>query len=206
MNLIKPFALKVLDGDTLDCILPCTPFTEVLVNRRLRLHGIDTPEKNTDAGKFIIEWLTCWLSIHTDIVRVQFVTADKFSGRFVGQVWVPYTNLESTTEVRSVTLSSILILKGMAKSFTGKEAKTPWTIQELRNAERAARGTPVRIGTPSVQRMNSEQHWITCGQQTEPNFSRELLCCPPENQTEALQSGCSFKVPSEYFDVRRIDI
>jgi endonuclease YncB( thermonuclease family) len=163
MNLIKPFALKVLDGDTLDCILPCTPFTEVLVNRRLRLHGIDTPEKNTDAGKFIIEWLTTWLAMHSDTIRVQYVTADKFSGRFVGQVWVPYTNLESPTEVRSVTLSSILVSNSMARPFTGKEAKTRWTVPELRNAEQAARGTPVRIGTPFSQRMNSEQHWITCG-------------------------------------------
>ena len=163
MNLIKPFALKVLDGDTLDCILPCTPFTEVLVNRRLRLHGIDTPEKNTDAGKAIIQWLTSWLAMHSDVVRVQFVSHDKFSGRFVGQVWVPYTNLESPTEVRSVTLSSILILNGMAKPFTGKEPKSFWTEQELSNAEKAARGTPVRVGTPSSQRMNSEQHWITCG-------------------------------------------
>jgi endonuclease YncB( thermonuclease family) len=190
MNLIKPFALKVLDGDTLDCILPCTPFTEVLVNRRLRLYGIDTPEKNTDAGKFIIEWLTWWLSIHNDVVRVQYITADKFSGRFVGQVWVPYTNLESPTEVRSVTLSSLLISNGMAKSFTGKEAKIPWTQQELRNAERAARSTPVRIGTPSSQRMSSEQHWITCSRQTEevsfsrPTFHQEWLWypCPPVDE------------------------
>lgn len=161
--LYKPYFLKVLDGDTLDCILPCTPFTEVLVNRRLRLHGIDTPEKNTDAGKFIIEWLTTWLAMHSDVVRVQFVTTDKFSGRFVGQVWVPYTNLESPTEVRSVTLSSILVSNSMAKPFTGKETKIPWTHQELRNAEQAARCTPVRVGTPFSQRMGSEQHWITCG-------------------------------------------
>lgn len=205
MNLIKPFALKVLDGDTFDCILPCTPFTEVLVNRRLRLHGIDTPEKNTDAGKFIIEWLTRWLIIHSDVVRVQYVTADKFSGRFVGNICVPYPNIAGPDRFNSSDLSSILISNGMAKPFTGKEAKTPWTQQELRNAERAARDTPVRIGIPSAQRMNSEQHWITCSQQTEPNFPRELLCCPPENQTEALQSGYSFEVPSEYFNVKRID-
>lgn len=124
-----PFALSVIDGDTFDCILPTEPFPGMFVQKHLRLYGIDTPEKNTEAGKIVMSFVKQWIEEKPQNLRIQYLTKDKFDGRFVGQLFrqVVYKNGMSSQE----SLTSYLLDKKMAKLFSGQTAKTPWTKEEL---------------------------------------------------------------------------
>ncbi len=124
-----PFALSVIDGDTLDCILPTEPFPGMFVQKHLRIYGIDTPEKNTEAGKIVMSFVKQWIEEKPQNLRIQYLTKDKFDGRFVGQIFrqVVYKNGMSSQE----SLTSYLLDKKMAKLFSGQTAKTPWTKEEL---------------------------------------------------------------------------
>lgn len=128
-RLYRPFALSVIDGDTLNCILPTDPFPGMFVQKHLRLYGIDTPEKNTQAGQIVMSFVKQWIEEHTRTLRIQYIKPDKFNGRFVGQVLrlVKYDNGQNSSEC----LAGYLLDKKMAKPFSGQEAKTPWTKEEL---------------------------------------------------------------------------
>lgn len=158
MTFYKPFALRVIDGDTLNCILRCNPFNELLVERHLRLYGIDTPEKNTPAGRAVMKWVTRWLELHYDYLQIEYIEPDKFSGRFVGKLWCMLDNKKSEFD-----LSNLLLQGYMAKSFTGKTAKSPWTPIELQIAERAGNTTPTRVNDLPVSFVPSEvlEPWVT---------------------------------------------
>lgn len=158
MTLYKPFALQVIDGDTLNCMLRCDPFNELLIERHLRLHGIDTPEKNTAAGKAVMKWVTKWLELNYNYLRIEFIEPDKFAGRFVGKLWCVSGNKKSQFD-----LSNLLLQNYMAKSFTGKIAKSPWTDLEFQVAEKAASTTPVRVSDIPVlfEPMSDVEPWIT---------------------------------------------
>lgn len=124
-----PFALSVIDGDTFDCILPTEPFPGMFVQKHLRLYGIDTPEKNTEAGKIVMSFVKQWIEEKPQNLRIQYLTKDKFDGRFVGRLFrqVVYKNGMSSQE----PLTEYLLDKKMAKPFSGITAKTPWTKEEL---------------------------------------------------------------------------
>lgn len=158
MTLYKPFALQVVDGDTLNCILRCDPFNELLVERRLRLYGIDTPEKNTEAGRSVMKWVTRWMELNYNYLQIEFIEPDKFAGRFVGKVWCVSGSKKSQFD-----LSNLLLQNYLAKSFTGKIAKSPWTDLELQVAEKAASTTPVRVSDIPVlfEPLEDVEPWVT---------------------------------------------
>lgn len=158
MTLYKPFALQVIDGDTLNCIIRCNPFNELLIERHLRLYGIDTPEKNTSAGRAVMKWVTKWLELNYNYLQVEFIEPDKFAGRFVGKLWCASNNKKSQLD-----LSNLLIQNYMAKSFTGKVAKSPWTELELGVAEKSANTQPTRVTDLFTQfePMEDVEPWVT---------------------------------------------
>lgn len=125
-----PFALSVIDGDTLDCILPTEPFPGMFVQKHLRLYGIDTPEKNTEAGKIVMSFVKQWIEEKPQNLRIKYITKDKFDGRFVGQIFREVIYKGSLIPIHE-SLIVYLLDKKMAKPFSGQEAKTPWTKEEL---------------------------------------------------------------------------
>lgn len=158
MTLYQPFALRVIDGDTLNCIIRCEPFGELLIERHLRLYGIDTPEKNTAAGRAVMNWVTRWMELNYNFLRIEFIESDKFAGRFVGKLWCVSGNKKSQFD-----LSNVLLQNYMAKSFTGKIAKSPWTDVELQVAKNAGETQPTRVSdlfTP-FEFIEDTQPWVT---------------------------------------------
>jgi len=129
-KLYRPFALSVIDGDTFDCILPTDPFPGMFVQKHLRLYGIDTPEKNTEAGKVVMSFVKQWIEEHPQKIRIHYITKDKFDGRFVGQIFREMMDKTSRTLIHE-SLVVYLLDNKMAKPFSGQEAKTPWTKEEL---------------------------------------------------------------------------
>lgn len=129
-RLYTPFALSVIDGDTLDCILPTDPFPGMFVQKHLRLYGIDTPEKNTQAGQIVMSFVKQWIEESPKSLRINYITKDKFDGRFVGQIFREVIDKTSRILIHE-SLVVHLLDKKMAKPFTGRDAKTPWTKEEL---------------------------------------------------------------------------
>lgn len=187
MTLYKPFALRVMDGDTLNCILRCDPFNELLVERHLRLYGIDTPEKNTPAGRAVMKWVTKWLELNYNYLQVEFIEPDKFSGRFVGKLWCISGNKKSQFD-----LSNLLLQGYMAKSFTGKVAKSPWTLVELQIAERAGNTTPTRVtDIPTVfEPLEDAEPWVT----------------PTPREVESYTVSTIFEIPLEPVVSAKVDL
>jgi hypothetical protein len=120
-------SIRVIDGDTVEAMVAGTEFFKndyKLLS--IRLYGIDTPEKNTVAGKLVKQVVIQVLSTYKEPL-VQYRTEDKFSGRGVGDV-------EDGSQVDVVTLSEFLLLNRLAKRYYG-DKKKPWTDQELYDVE-----------------------------------------------------------------------
>jgi endonuclease YncB( thermonuclease family) len=125
MSIHQILSLKVIDGDTLEAIYELDTIEGIYVHRGLRLTGIDTPEKNTQAGRLVKQFVESWVKQNRQDLQIMTVSSDKFNGRTVGDI----IRIVSNKMVDS--LSGLLIHKGLAKSYNGRTAKIPWTPQEL---------------------------------------------------------------------------
>ena len=87
---------KVIDGDTFDCIMDLG--FDVLLEARVRMMGMDTPESRTrdleekKFGFLAKEWLTDHLSDSIIITTVVDNEKGKF-GRILGTVWAEGINI-----------------------------------------------------------------------------------------------------------------
>jgi micrococcal nuclease len=104
--------VKVIDGDTIDVDIDLG-FGIWLCSRRLRLYGLDTPEKNTPEGVKAKQFTTDWVgkSVGKDgtlVVRTLSDKPDKY-GRILASVY------GST----SVSLNDELLSSGNAKAYFG---------------------------------------------------------------------------------------
>lgn len=114
-------AVKIVDGDTFDLLL-----AEEKRTVRIRLHGMDCPERGMDFGKAATQ--TLGELMQDQRLRVVAIDSDRY-GRVVGDVYTDagtWVNLE-------------LVKRGMAWHYTAYSAD-----QRLADAEREARAA--RIG------------------------------------------------------------
>ena len=114
-------AIAVLDGDTIDVLLPDNSV------ERVRFAGIDAPEKDQSFGMEAKANLA--RKLHNKIVTVQFDERDKY-GRAVGHVYFQgrYANLEQVAD-------------GCAWVYRQFASKLPYeTFRDLDYAEANARG------------------------------------------------------------------
>ena len=88
---------KVIDGDTFDCIMDLG--FDVLLEARVRMMGMDTPESRTrdlEEKKFGLlakEYLTMKLEAEDIIVRTEVDNEKGKFGRILGWVWADGVNV-----------------------------------------------------------------------------------------------------------------
>jgi endonuclease YncB( thermonuclease family) len=85
-----------------------------------RIIGVDTPEKSTEAGRAVKAIVEKWCDDNKPLMAKYF-KEDKFGGRFDGELISGKTG---------ETLSSYLILSGVARPYVG-DAKKAWAETEL---------------------------------------------------------------------------
>lgn len=124
---------KVVDGDTVDVDIDLG-FGMWMMNERIRLHGVDTPESRTRdleekkyglAAKAYVEKFLDdeWLTLTTE----QYDAAGKF-GRILGQLW-------RTTDFSDKSLNEYLIEKHHAVAYHG-QAKEDVAAEHLINRDK----------------------------------------------------------------------
>ena len=110
--------LKVIDGDTVD--LEIDLGFKVSFKTRVRLIGVDTPEKWFPYGKVVKEYLRQELEgkeIYLDVTK-----KDKY-GRYLVTI---YKNIGDT-----LSINNLLINQNMAKAYHGASRDDLWTEEEL---------------------------------------------------------------------------
>ena len=110
--------IKVIDGDTLDLFIDLG--FKIGFNTRIRMIGIDTPEKWHPYGKVVKAYLQQILEgekIYLDVTK-----KDKY-GRYLGVVYL--------NESDEVSVNQTLINENMAKAYHGASREDIWTDEEL---------------------------------------------------------------------------
>lgn len=110
--------LKVIDGDTLDLFVDLG--FKVGFNTRMRMIGIDTPEKWHPYGKVVKTYLQQELEGKTIFLDV--TKKDKY-GRYLGVVYLNKNDEQSVNDH--------LIEINMAKAYHGASRVDIWTEEEL---------------------------------------------------------------------------
>ena len=110
--------LKVIDGDTLDLFIDLG--FKVGFNTRVRMIGIDTPEKWFPYGKVVKAYLKQELEGNTIFLDV--TKKDKY-GRYLGVVYLNKNDEQSVNDK--------LIEINMAKAYHGASRADIWTQEEL---------------------------------------------------------------------------
>jgi micrococcal nuclease len=114
--------LKVIDGDTLDLHIDLG--FKVGFNTRIRMIGIDTPEKNFPYGQVVKQYLQQILEgkkIFLDVTK-----KDKY-GRYLGVVYLNKNDEQSVNDK--------LIEASMAKAYHGASRADIWTEEELQQTD-----------------------------------------------------------------------
>jgi micrococcal nuclease len=109
---------KVIDGDTVDIFVDLG--FSVWYRERIRLIGIDAPEKKFPYGKVVLAYLTKTLSgkkVFLDVTK-----KDKY-GRYLAQIYLNKNDTES--------INDSLIKNNMAKAYYGASRSDIWTEEEL---------------------------------------------------------------------------
>ena len=101
---------NVVDGDTIDAIVDLG--FKLYIKMRLRLAGIDTPEKNTPLGKVVKQFVTD--SLLDKNVVIQTTKPDKY-GRTL-----------ATVILAGRVFNTVLLDKHYAQPYDGKK-KLPWS-------------------------------------------------------------------------------
>jgi len=119
-----PFNIdRVVDGDTMDVIVQ--PWPKLHIDDRVRLYGIDTPEKRTrnlcekalglQATKFAVDWLNSHENLTMDLIG-----RGKY-GRMLVTIWSGNSSLNQE-----------LIDANLANPYFGKGKRKPWCIDGKR--------------------------------------------------------------------------
>ncbi|MFF0754390.1 thermonuclease family protein [Streptomyces sp. NPDC004267] len=106
MNTYPATVIRVVDGDTLD--LDIDLGFSIRTTQRVRLEGVNTPEKNTAAGKKCTAWVQQWLDAHGPTLTVQTHRREKY-GRY----------LATLTTADGHALNTDLIDAGLAAPYDG---------------------------------------------------------------------------------------
>jgi len=108
---------NVVDGDTIDISIDLG--FDIWHNIRVRLTGIDTPEKWYDYGKVVKKYVMA--KLENQEVTIATEKADKY-GRYLVDVY-----LKDELE----TFNMHLVKVGMAKQYGGASRAELWTEEEL---------------------------------------------------------------------------
>jgi micrococcal nuclease len=111
---------KVVDGDTVDVSIDLG--FDVWHKQRIRLNGIDAPEKNTPLGKVLKTYMISLLEGKT--VKLEVTKPDKY-GRYLGKIY-----LDSEESINDQ-----LIRFNLAKGYGGASRVGMWTEEELSKTE-----------------------------------------------------------------------
>lgn len=106
---------RVVDGDTVDITIDLG--FRVTTKQRVRLLGIDAPERNTSEGQASIKFVQDWFLAHRGpytIASEKPGGGDKF-GRYLATIYADAT--------RKVCLNDDLVSSGHAKVWGGQGAK-----------------------------------------------------------------------------------
>lgn len=104
--------VSIADGDT---------FTILVQGRnqvKIRLHGIDCPEKGQDYGDVARKQLSTLLNLHHDSVRVIWKNKDRYR-RTIGIVYSGKINI-----------NEVLLQKGLAWHYTKYDKNPQWSQME----------------------------------------------------------------------------
>ena len=118
--------VKIIDGDTFDCIMDLG--FDVLLEARVRMAGIDTPESRTrdlEEKKFGLlakEWLIEHLNDDI-IISTQLDNEKGKFGRVLGTVWAEGTNINEK-----------MIEEHMAVRYHG-QAKSDVEVEHMKNRQ-----------------------------------------------------------------------
>ena len=121
---VPVLSIMAIDGDTFSMLLDLGFGVRYSVHGRLE--GVDSPEKNTDAGKLVRQVSETWAAKSVSL-RWRSTQLDKF-GRSLGHL------LHANSRER---LSDYLISKGLARQYSG-EKRQEWSVDELGIVERHA--------------------------------------------------------------------
>jgi micrococcal nuclease len=110
--------LRVIDGDTLDLFIDLG--FKVGFNTRIRMIGIDTPEKWHPYGKVVKAYLQQLLEGNK--IMLDVTKKDKY-GRYLGVVYLNKGDEQSVNDK--------LIEINMAKAYHGASRADIWTQEEL---------------------------------------------------------------------------
>ena len=126
-NSLHEFAVldyRVVDADTIETMVDLSWSTTYTAF--CRLHGIDTPEKYTLAGKLVTRLVETWME-RQKRVMVQSIQLDKFGGRYDGILSGSDDSADNTTWVR---LNEYLIEKSLADPYLG-DKKIPMSAKRF---------------------------------------------------------------------------
>jgi endonuclease YncB( thermonuclease family) len=141
--------LRVIDGDTVEALI-YEPVADCYLHRAIRLYGVDTPEKNTLAGRLVKLYVQQWIEKHSKGLEFVYVSKDKFSGRIVG-------SLENTVE----SLQHSLFSKNLAREYYGG-TKKPWTLGELSRICQTLQNLQADPPTVQALAVDLTLPWIVC--------------------------------------------
>lgn len=114
----KALVTNVVDGDTVDLSIDLG--FNIWHNIRVRLIGIDTPEKWHPYGKVVTKFLK--QHIEGKKVKINVTKKDKY-GRYLVSIF--------TLENMTMSVNNLLTSLGMAKSYHGGSRDNTWTEEEL---------------------------------------------------------------------------
>lgn len=102
--------IRVVDGDTYEVEVDLG--FRIVARLPLRLAHVDTPERNTAAGKSVIKYLLALFGpLPTSVYVRTYKPVDKY-GRYLADVYVPSTS-------GPLDLGQSLVEQGLAKSYEG---------------------------------------------------------------------------------------
>ena len=112
--------LRVIDGDTIELMLNRGggDYYKSMCRLVSRDEGVDTPERNTDAGKMVRDYVATRLD-SAGHVQCQYQRFGKFAGRFLGCIFID-----------GLDLCDELIALGMGYQYNGGHRRE-WTADAL---------------------------------------------------------------------------
>lgn len=119
---------RVVDGDTLDLTIDLGHYVRLDVV--CRLDGIDAPEKNTQAGILVKQYVNKWMDYYSGSARWDSQYLDKYR-RSLGEVYLFGLVKENHP------LSIELINEGLVRSYDGGQ-RSKWKKAELKVVEKKA--------------------------------------------------------------------
>ncbi len=122
MYVYKATAIKVVDGDTIDCEIDLGFHIKVV--KRVRLAGIDTPELNSEDARLredavaARKYVTGWIGVVPFNIKTELDRNDKY-GRVLGWIYP----LSAGVEDQDQSLNSVLVEAGYAQWYGKKISK-----------------------------------------------------------------------------------